>query len=98
MKNAGVVGATVASSGGVDGFDCVDGGFDGFDGVEWWFGGLVASMASMVGVDGGLGLRHRGHRRGSPSVSPVVRTARTAVACSLFEQNAGCQWRLSIAL
>ena len=53
MKNAGVVGATmawVASSGGVD----------GFDGVEWlrwrrwrrWlFGGLVASMASMVGVD-----------------------------------------------
>ena len=51
--------AWVASSGGVVGFDGVDdGGFDGFDGVEWWlrwrrwwFGGLVASMASMVGVD-----------------------------------------------
>ena len=64
MKNAGVVGATmawVASSGGVDGFDGVDGGgFDGVDGVvDGGFdgvvgvvgGGLVASMASMVGVD-----------------------------------------------
>ena len=47
----GVVGAT--GGGGVDVFDGVDGG--GFDGVEWWFGGLVASTASMVGVDGGLG-------------------------------------------
>ena len=61
MKNAGVVGATmawVASSGGVDGFDGVDGG--GFDGVDGVVGGLVAWwrrwrrwLASIV--DGGLG-------------------------------------------
>ena len=40
MKNAGVVGATMAwvkLSGLADGFDGVDGGsFDGLDGVEWW--------------------------------------------------------------
>ena len=62
MKNAGVVGATmawVASSGGVDGFDGVDGG--GFDGVDGIVGGLVAWwrrwrrwLASLV--VGGLGV------------------------------------------
>ena len=77
MKNAGVVGATmawVASSGGVDGVDGVVGG------LVAWSRRWRRWLASIV--DGG-----------SPSVSPVVRMARTAVACSLFEQNAGCQWR-----
>ena len=53
MKNAGVVGATmawVALSGGVDVFEWW------LRWRRWWFGGLVASMASMVGVDGGLGV------------------------------------------
>ena len=97
MKNAGVVGATmswVASSGGVDGFDGVDGG--GFDGFEWRR--MVASMASLVvwwpgGVDGVDGWRRsydgglsvfdtEGTDVECPSVSPVVRTARTC--SSLF--------------
>ena len=37
------------------------GGFDGVGGVEWWRR-MVASMASMGGIDDGdWGLRHRGH-------------------------------------
>ena len=55
MKNAGVVGATmawVASSGGVDGFD--GGGFDGFDGVD---GGSDGSDGGFDGVDGVDGWR-----------------------------------------
>ena len=68
MKNAGVVGVTMAwvnLSGLADGFNGVDG--MGFDGVDGAVGGLVASMG---GVDGWLrwvasmvdwGLRHRGH-------------------------------------
>ena len=59
MKNAGVVGATmawVASSGGVDGVDGVDGGgFDGFDGVEWWLRWRRWRRWLASIVDGGLG-------------------------------------------
>ena len=70
-----------------------NGGFDGVDGVEWWFGGLVASMASMVGVDRRwwTGVFDTEGTDVEVPLSPVVRMARTAVACSLFEQDAGCQ-------
>ena len=77
------------------------GGVDGWrrmGGLEW----LLGMVASMDGVDGWrrwwTGVFDTESTDVEVPLSPVVRMTRTVVACSLSEQIAGCQWRLSIAL